>query len=165
MIKVKASVEINKTPQEVWNYVSRIDEWWLTSNPKEHIELSVVGNGPINKETEFILKERIAGIRGEALAKVVEYAPPAKLIWKSLQAKFKLLAVTVNVEEGGTFEISETDNGCVLSHEVWEKLHAGPVAGLIEWFFKHILKGELRDFQHTHRELLYVKREIERRSV
>ena len=165
MIEVKTSVEIDKTPQEEWDYIARIVEWRLASNTKEHIESSVVGDGAIEKGTEFVLKERIAGVRGEAFAKVAEYAPPKKLVWKSLHAHYKLLGVSLNGEEGGTFKISKRANGCVLSHGVWGKIHAGPASALIEWFFKNILKGEDKDLQHTHRELLFIKREIERKGA
>jgi hypothetical protein len=161
VIEVEASVEIERSPLDVWDYMSRIDKWWLVSNPDEHIELSVVGKGNIEKGTEFVLKERIAGIRGEAIITISEYQPPKQLEWKSLSAKYRLLGMGLDVEEGGIFKISPTEKGCVLSHRVWGKLDCGLMGIIAEWFFKNILKGERKDFEHTHRELLFIKGEVE----
>lgn len=164
MIGVEASVEIDLAPQIVWDYVARIDDWWLVSNPDEHIELSVIGQGEVEKGAELVLKERIAGIRGEAIITICEYDPPERLEWKSLSAKYRLLGIGVNVREGGTFKISAKGNGCVLSHRVWGKLD-GLSGAATEWFFKYILKGERRDYEHTLRELLFIKREVESRTA
>lgn len=106
MIEVEASVEIARPPQDVWNYVSRIDKWWLASNPGEHIELSQIGQGNVQRGTAYVLKERIAGIRGEAIITISEYQPPERLEWKSLRAKYKLFGIGLKVKEGGTFKIS-----------------------------------------------------------
>ena len=91
VIEAKASVEIHSSPEEVWNYIIRIDDWWLRSNPREHIALILVGTTDIRKGTQFILRERIAGIKGEAFAEISEIVPLRKLVWKSINAQYKLL--------------------------------------------------------------------------
>lgn len=161
MIEVKASVTIEKPPKVVWDYVAQIDKWWLASNLKEHIELSLVDTKKVEADAKFVLKEKIAGVRGEALAKIAEFLPPRKLVWQSLHAEYRLPGIKIPVKEGGTFEIVETNNGCELSHYVWGELHSIPLKGMLEWFFKAVLRGEKKDYEHTYRELLFIKRQLE----
>jgi len=165
VIAIEASVEIDRSPQDVWDYVVRFDDWWPAANPDEHIELSVMDNREIEKGTKLVLKERIAGIRGEATVEILAFQPPKRLEWKSLSAKYMLLGMGIKVKEGGTFTISPTDTGCVLRHRVWRKPDYGFMSAVAEWFFKCVLKGELRDFEHTQRELLFIKRRLESRSA
>ena len=160
MIEAKASVEINCSPEEVWNYLIRIDDWWLRSNPKEHIELTLVGTKEINEGTQFILKEYIAGIKGEALAEISEIVPLKKLVWRSIKAQYKLLGFKTNIEEGGIFTLTESASGCTLSHYVWGKIRNSHWSPIIEWLFKNVLKGEKKDYEHTYRELIFVKKEM-----
>lgn len=72
MIAIEASVEIDRSPQDVWDYVVRFDDWWLAANPDEHIELSVMDAKEIDKGTKLVLRERIAGVRGEATIEIAE---------------------------------------------------------------------------------------------
>jgi|GEM_PF-6889481 len=163
MIAVKAAVAVERDAQSVWDYVSRIDQWWLVSNPKDHIELTFVDGASVEEGTEFVLRERIAGVRGEAHAVISEAEPPHRLVWKSLRARFSYLGIGVDLDEGGTFEIVETDAGCILSHYVWGRLGAGRWPRLMEWFFKTVLRGERKDYEHTQRELLFIKHALESR--
>lgn len=164
MIEVEASVEIDGEPERVWDYMVRFDNWWLASNPDEHIELSVIDQGEITKGTRFVLKERIAGIRGEAIITIRDLQRPERLEWASLGAKYKLLGISIDVREGGVFKLLKTENGCVLSHRVWGRLN-GLGGAIAERFFKSVLKGERKDYEHTARELRFIKREVERGST
>lgn len=165
MISVKAEVEIARDAQSVWDYVSRIDRWWLASNPRDHIELSFVDGADVEEGAEFVLRERIAGVRGEARAIIAEVQPPWRLVWKSLWARFSYLGVGLDIDEGGTFEIVETDTGCILSHYVWGRLGEGRWPRVMEWFFKTVLRGEKKDYEHTRRELMFIKLRLEARRV
>ena len=64
MIQAKAEIEIHASPEKIWSYMIRLDDWWLRSNPDEHIELRLIDNSRIEEGTKFILKEYIAGVRG-----------------------------------------------------------------------------------------------------
>lgn len=154
-------MEIERSPQAVWEYVSRIEDWWLASNTKDHIELAFVDGTGVAEGAEFVLRERIAGVRGEARAVIAEVDPPRRLVWRSLSARFRFMGIGIDVDEGGTFELVETDKGAVLSHYVWGELGEGRFARLMEWLFKTVLRGERRDYEHTHRELLFIKRQLE----
>ena len=44
MIEAKAEIEIYASPQKIWSYMVRLDDWWLRSNPDEHIELTLIDN-------------------------------------------------------------------------------------------------------------------------
>lgn len=70
MIEAEASVEIDRAPERVWDYMVRFDNWWLASNPDEHIALSAIDPGEIAKGTRSVSMERVAGIRGEAIATI-----------------------------------------------------------------------------------------------
>jgi hypothetical protein len=165
MIEAKAEIKINATPEEVWSYMVRLDDWWLRSNPREHIELSLIDADKIEEGTKFVLKEYIAGVKGEAIAEIKSLVPMQKLVWKSNQASYKLFRVTFNVDEGGIFELVSKGNTCMLSHHVWGKLKLPVLGWLAEAFFKHILKGEKKDYEHTYRELLFIKKEIEAQNA
>ena len=161
MIKTKAEIDIYSSPEKIWSYMIRLDDWWLRSNPDEHIELTLVENNKIEEGTKFILKEYIAGVRGEAIAEIKQIVPLQRLVWKSIQATYKLFGITFKVKEGGIFELKNKGKKCVLSHYVWGKTKQPFVGLLAEMFFKHILKGEKKDYEHTYRELQFIKREIE----
>jgi len=165
MIETKATVHINASAEEIWKYVIRLDDWWLRSNPREHIELSLIDADEIKQGTRFNLKEYIAGIRGEAIAEVSQMVPLQKLVWKSIEAKYYLICFSVNIEEGGEFELVENPDGCMLSHHVWGRIQMPLLNKIVEWFFKNMLKGEKKDYEHTYRELLFVKDEIETRNT
>jgi len=161
MIALKAAVEIERSPQAVRDYVSRIDDRWLASNPKDHIELTFVDSAGVEEGAEFVLRERIAGVRGEARAVIAEVDRPRRLVWRSLRARFSCLGIGIDLEEGGTFEIVENERDCPLSHRVWGRLGTNPFARVAEWFFKTVLRGERKDYEHTHCELLFIKHALE----
>ncbi|GBE00274.1 hypothetical protein BMS3Abin07_02324 [bacterium BMS3Abin07] len=165
MIEAKAEVEIRATPENIWNYMVRLDDWWLRSNPNEHIELSLIDTDKIEEGTRFILKEYIAGVRGEAVAEIKRLVPMQRLIWQSTQATYKLFGITFNVDEGGIFELTNKDGFCVLSHHVWGKPRLPVIGWLVEVFFKYVIEGEKKDYEHTYRELQFIKNEIEAQNA
>jgi len=165
MIGAKAEIEIRATPEEVWSYMIRLDDWWLRSNPHEHIELSLIDTDKIEEGTKFILKEYIAGVRGEAVAEIKGLVPMHSLTWKSIQATYKLFGFTFNIDEGGIFELTNNGDTCVLSHHVWGKSRLPVIGWLGEAFFKYVLKGEKKDYEHTYRELQFIKKEIEAQNA
>jgi len=165
MIEAKAEIEIDATPEKIWRYMVRLDDWWLRSNPNEHIELTLIDNSKIEEGTKFVLKEYIAGVRGEAIAEISQIIPLERLAWKSIQATYKLFGITFQVDEGGVFELKCSGNKCLLSHHVWGKTKLPFIGALAEMFFKYILKGEKKDYEHTYRELKFIKNEIETQNA
>lgn len=161
MIEAKAEIEIRATPEKVWSYMIRLEDWWLRSNPNEHIELSLIDTDKIEEGTKFILKEYIAGVRGDAVAEIKCLVPLQKLTWESIQATYKLFGLRFNVDEGGVFELTDNGDTCMLSHHVWGKPNLPFVGWLAEVFFKYVLDGEKKDYEHTYRELQFIKHEIE----
>ena len=161
MVEAKATVQIQACANDVWKYIVRLEDWWLRSNPNEHIELSLIDSNKIEEGTQFILKEYIAGVRGEAIAEISKLTPLKKLVWSSKKASYTLLGITFNVDEGGTFESTENNGVCTLSHHVWGSVKNPIIGRFVEMFFKHILQGERKDYEHTRSELQFVKNEIE----
>lgn len=161
MIEAKAEIEIYATPERIWSYMLRLDDWWLRSNPGEHIELSLINADKMKEGVKFTLKEYIAGVRGEAIAEIKKLVPMKTLEWKSIRAVYKSFGMTFNVDEGGVFELKDKGDTCILSHHVWGKPKLPVIGWLVELIFKHVLKGEKKDYEHTYRELQFIKHEIE----
>ena len=101
----------------------------------------------------------------EAIAEISQIIPLQRLVWKSVQATYKLFGITFKVDEGGVFELKCKGKKCVLSHHVWGKTKLPFIGRLAEIFFKYILKGEKRDYEHTYRELQFIKGEIEAQNA
>lgn len=161
MIEAKAEIKIRATPEKVWSYMLRLDDWWLRSNPNEHVELSLINTNKIEAGARFILKEYIAGVRGEAIAEIKKLVPMRELMWESIQASYKSFGITFHVDEGGIFELKDKGDSCVLSHHVWGRPKHPVLGWLVEAFFRYVLKGEKKDYEHTYRELQFIKHEIE----
>jgi len=161
MIEVKAAIEIDAGSDAIWKYLIHFEDWWIRSNPKEHIELTLLDTKEIKKGAKFILKESIAGITGSAIAEVTDLVPMKKLVWTSHNAKYNLIGINITANEGGIFELEEIDSRCRLSHHVWGTIEIPFIGGAMEWIFKHVLNGEKKDYDHTYRELKFVKYEIE----
>mgnify|MGYP002279961093 CR=1 FL=1 len=165
MVEAKATIKINAVAEVVWDYMVRLDDWWMRSNPDEHIELSLIDASEIRKGTKFILKEYIAGVRGEAIAEITELVPLKRLVWKSNEASYNLFGIKFIAEEGGVFKLEENNGISTLSHHVWGGVTIPIIGWFTELFFKYILKGEKKDYEHTYRELQFIKREIEAQSA
>ena len=76
-----------------------------------------------------------------------------------------MFGITFKVDEGGIFELKCKGKKCVLSHHVWGKTKLPFIGTLAEMFFKYILKGEKRDYEHTYRELQFIKSEVEAKNA
>ena len=72
-----------------------------------------------------------------------------------------MFGISFKVDEGGIFELKSKGEKCTLSHCVWGKTRLPFIGAFAEMFFKYILKGEKRDYEHTYRELQFIKSEIE----
>ena len=161
MIDVRAEIEIKASPEAIWDYMVHLDRWWLRSNPKEHIALSLIEGDRIEEGAKFVLKEYIAGVEGEAIAEIKQLLPLKRLVWQSLEAHYKLFGIAIDVEEGGEFELQARGDASVLSHHVWGRVKSPLFGWLVESFFRRVLDGERKDFEHTLRELQFIKREVE----
>lgn len=77
MLQFTVSVEIKAEPERVWRYLLDIGNWWLPSNP-EHESIEILdGDEPLRPGTRIRIRERIAGIPGEAIGSVTEYQASA----------------------------------------------------------------------------------------
>jgi uncharacterized protein YndB with AHSA1/START domain len=161
MFEFTVATEIACPPQRVWDFLVDVRRWWLRSNP-EHERLEILGpRGAIALGTELRIRERIAGIPGEAAGRITEFVPGERATWQA-QARYRLLGARVAVEEGVTWSLARSGDGTRLSAHVWARFPDGAAARLIEWGFVHLLRGRERDRRHAQIELDYVRGALER---
>lgn len=162
MFEITPKIRIEAPPAVVWEFLIDVNNWWLESNP-EHIELDVrSADEEIQNGTRIFLRERIAGIPGEALGEISEFDEQRKLTWESDDATYSYFGVRFSVQEGVTWQIKPVDRGTELSAHVWAYFPDGLPGTILEWWFKHVIDGVNKDYEHAMTELRYIKREIER---
>jgi ligand-binding SRPBCC domain-containing protein len=163
VFEISPKIMIDAPTDVVWNYLIDVDNWWLQSNP-EHIGLEIQSDEQaIRQGTRMLIRERIAGIPGEALGEISEFDEHEKLTWKSNQATYRVLGVHFSVKEGVTWELEPLNHGTQLSAHVWAYFPDGLPGMMLEWWFKHVMDGISKDYQHAMTELRFVKAHIEER--
>ena len=167
MFEFTESIEIEASPDRAWRYLLDIDHWWAPSNP-EHESLEIISEGEqLRVGTRIRIREKIAGIPGEALGEVTELSEPHHITWKADLARYRLWGLSLRVTEGVRWSLRPSETGVKLSATVWANFSTGFKGRLVEWLFKGPLQGETKDRRHAQRELEYIKNELERpqRSV
>jgi uncharacterized protein YndB with AHSA1/START domain len=97
---VTSSVEINRTPEDVFAYVAELDrhgEWQeaIVSARKEP-------EGPTRLGTRNIEKRRVPGGAREFTTEVVEFDPPRRLMARGLDGPIRpVVRVTIHPLDGG----------------------------------------------------------------
>ncbi len=161
MFDFKATVAIDCPPQRVWNFLIDIQKWWLPSNP-EHESLEILPpHDKVALGTELRIRERIAGIPGEATGAITELVPGESATWEA-KARYRLLWQDVPVEEGVTWSVRPRDGGTELGAHVWARFPDGFFGRAIEWLFFHVLNGPEKDRRHAETELRYIRSELEK---
>lgn len=99
MATASDSIEIEKTPQEVWEYVTDFQRnpEWLTQVVEVHVSPGTIGLG--TKVTEV---RQVPGRRVEGIVEVVEWEPPRRLRKRS---------PTGAVRADGLYELEPTASG------------------------------------------------------
>jgi len=160
--EIVIELEITVPPRAVWNYLIDVSRWWPVSNP-EHVSIEVFSaDGRIGSGACIHLVERIAGVPGEAEGVVRSFVEEERVTWTSDRCVYRYRGVPVHVEEGGEWRLAPIDGGTRLTFRGWARFSSGPFGRLAEWYFKRVLHGVELDYAHSLRELLYVKKAIER---
>lgn len=102
------------------------------AGPEGRLHLTTIEylNADGQAQDDHLIWEREPGARllePNSPPSVLDRGPIIPTEFDALVRAARWSALTPFVKEGGTFEISKTAEGCVLSHEVWGELHAGPV--------------------------------------
>jgi hypothetical protein len=162
MFEFTETIAIEAAPVRMWGYLLDIEEWWPRSNP-EHDSIEVLDeDSRLGVGTRIRIRERVAGIPGEAVGRVTEYVEGQQLTWESDNARYSLWGIPLRVEEGVRWSLRPAQHGVDLSATVWAVFPRGPWGRLVEWLFKGPLDGVNKDRQHARRELEYLKHALER---
>ena len=165
MFEFTESVPVDAPPELAWTVMRDVEGWWLASNP-QHESLELLDDRDVLEVgTRLKIREKIAGIPGEAVGEITRVEPGSTVSWEAPQARYRLLGLSLSVGEGVTWGIEPRDGGAIVRAHVWATFPPGPLGRAMEWFFTRVLKGVEKDREHARTELRYLKRLIESRSA
>lgn len=161
MFEFTETIEIAAAPETVWSVMQDVESWWSPSNP-EHLSLERLDNrGAIEVGTRLKIREKIAGIPGEAAGEITRVDPVSAVTWQAPEAHYRIFGIGLTVDEGVTWGIEPTGSGTRVSAHVWATFPAGRLGHIVEWGFTRLLGGVEKDREHARTELRYLKRTIE----
>lgn len=161
MFEFTETISIHAAPSTVWDTMHDLEGWWPASNP-EHQSLERLDGRGIEPGAWLRIREKIAGVPGEAVGTITRVEPGSEVTWHAPDAHYRWLGIGFTVGEGVTWRIEpDTSGDTQVSAHVWATFAPGLVGRLTEWIFKHVLNGVPRDREHAHTELRYLKRVIE----
>jgi len=162
MFEFTERIAIAAPLQRAWDYLVRVEEWWPPSNP-EHDALEILETDKrLRRGTRIRIREKIAGIPGEADGVITEFSPPETVTWQADRARYRLFGVPLEVSEGVRWTLAPKDDGVVLSATVWARFPTGAKGRALAWLFAGPMRGIEKDRRHTRTELDFVKRALER---
>jgi uncharacterized protein YndB with AHSA1/START domain len=155
------TIVIEAPPPEVWEVVRDIETWWLPSNP-EHESLERLDNRGIEVGARIRIREKVAGVPGEAVGEITDVIPGSLVTWEAPQARYRWFGVPFTIGEGVSWRIEpEGRHATRVSAHVWARFPPGLRGRLLEWTFARLFRGIDKDRQHARTELEYLKRTIE----
>jgi hypothetical protein len=164
-ITAETNITINNTPEEIWNYASDPTNW-TASNPDEHFGLtySSKDNRPATG-VEFLQQESVAGVYAELQGRFLHVDRPRIAVWAGT-AVYRLLGglVRIRIPEGGVVKAERSPAGTRLSHNVYMDFPNSVWGRILTWVFRNILKGPQAVYNHTYKELLFFKEQLEKQK-
>ncbi len=160
MFEFTEMITIEAPPEAVWEFMRDIDRWWPASNPEHDSLVRVDGSGELGVGTRLLIREKIAGIPGEALGTITRWEPGRVVTWDAPQARYRWFGVEQVLGEGVTWRIQQSGAGSVVSATVWARFPPGLRGGVFETVFR-LVGGIAKDREHTRVELRYLKAGIE----
>jgi hypothetical protein len=155
------TISIDAPAETVWNVLQDIEQWWPPSNP-EHHSIERLDDRGIEVGARIRIREKVAGIPGEAIGVITNLTPGTEVSWEADEARYRWLGATFTLSEGVTWRVErDGDDACRLSAHVWAKFPRSPVGWIISWTFVHVLDGIAKDRRHARAELEYLKNAIE----
>lgn len=165
MFEFTESVAVAAPPEAAWAVMRDLEGWWPESNP-EHESLERLDERDVLEVgAKLKIREKIAGVPGEAVGEITRVEPFSTVTWEAAQAHYRLLRLTLTVMEGVTWGIEPQGDGATVRAHVWARFPPGPLGRVLEWFFRRVLDGVEKDREHTRTELRYLKQLIESHSI
>lgn len=161
MFEFTETIDIQTPAANVWDTIVEVERWWPPSNP-EHESLERLDEGDLKVGTRFRIREKVAGIPGEAIGIVTDLEPGTRVTWRADQARYRLLGISITLGEGVTWRVErDGPDACRLSAHVWATFPHGVTGRVLSFVFTQMLDGIAKDRQHTRTELEYLKKLIE----
>lgn len=161
MFEFTETIGINAAAATVWAAVQDIETWWPPSNP-EHDSIERLDDRGAEVGARLRIREKIAGIPGEAIGVITSLTPGSEVTWQSDNARYRWFGVPITVAEGVTWRIEpDSETACSLSAHVWASFPRSLRGAVLAWAFEHMLNGIAKDRQHARAELKYLKKTIE----
>jgi uncharacterized protein YndB with AHSA1/START domain len=160
MFEFTETILIQAPPPLVWDTLQDLEGWWVASNP-EHQSLERLDDRGTEPGARLRIREKIAGIPGEALGEITRVEPGTEVTWHAPAARYRLLGISFTVGEGVTWRVEPYgDQATALSAHVWATFPP-PIGRLTQWIFTRLLNGIDKDREHTRTERRYLKHTIE----
>jgi len=146
MVKVEVSVVINRPVEEVFAFVTRIENWnqW----DAQLAEVKKTSEGPVGVGTTWQEARHLMGRRMESTNEITEYEPNRKLSFKSTSGPFP-------VEGGYTFESVEGGTKFTVKGQA----ETGGFFKLADPVVRRAVKGQLETINANLKELLEAQAE------
>lgn len=162
-ITAETEISIKRTPEAIWDYASDPVNW-TASNPEEHfgLEFDSEDNRPATG-VEFRQRESVAGISADLRGRFLYVERPHIAVWAGT-AVYRLLGglVRIRIPEGGTARVESAATGIKLSHDVFMDFPDSAWGRLLVWFFRNVFKGPAAVYDHTYKELVFFKEQLEK---
>ena len=109
------------------------------------------------------IREKIAGVPGEAVGEITEVEPGARVTWEVPAARYRLAGISVSIGEGVTWSLEpHGDDAARLSARVWATFPPGPRGRLLRVVLHPVAPGPGEGPRtRAALELRYLKRTIE----
>lgn len=162
MFEFTESILIHAPAAAVWRAVQDVRRWWPPSNPDHDSLEAQDSDGVLRVGSRVRIREKIAGISGEATGTITELQPGSLVTWEAPQARYRLFGIPVIIAEGVTWRVEQRDaESTMVSARVWALFPSGAWGRLVSNLFTRMLNGIDKDREHTRTELRYLKRMIE----
>lgn len=138
MFSFTECIEIDASRGAVWDVMRDVRDWWPPSNP-EHDSLEVLdGKDQVALGTKLRIRERVAGIPGDAVGTITEFEPGHSVAWEAPEAHYRLAGARITVAEGVTWHLKAGREATQVSAHVWARFPSGWMGRALEWAFMHM---------------------------
>lgn len=162
MFDFTETIRIDAPAETVWTALVNIEQWWPPSNPEHESIERLDDDRDIDVGTRFHIREKIAGVPGEAIGVITHIEPGTEVTWEADQARYRLLGATFTIGEGVTWRVDPDGNDSSwLSAHVWARFPGGLIGRALNLAFTRLLNGIEKDREHARIELEYLKKTIE----
>lgn len=161
--EIKPEVKIDAPISNVWSFLIEIENWWVKSNP-DHKSLSINNSGKeIEVGTKITIEEKIAGIPCKAIGEISKLEPNRQIEWKAVYYLFGIKWIRVHAGVAWKLRSISSERSALMAN-VWAHFPNTLGYKFLWFFFKKIINGIDKDYEHAMTELKYIKGVIEQKD-